>query len=447
MVDTLLDKASSRMAPTIPEDVMTDRKYRPETLALHAGYTPDPVTGSRAVPIYQTTSYRFKDADHAASLFALKEFGNIYTRIMNPTSDVFEKRIAALEGGAAALAVASGQAAEALTLLTLLRAGDELVSASSLYGGTYNLFKITLARLGITTRFVEVDDLAAVRAAIGPKTKALYVESLGNPRLDVPDFEKLAEIARAAKIPFIVDNTAASPAIFNPIAQGANIVLHSATKYIGGHGTSIGGVIVDAGTFDWSSGNFPEFTDPNPGYHGLKLHDAFGPLAFIIKARVESLRDLGPALSPFNAHAFITGLETLKLRVERHSANALRVAEWLKTHKKVTSVRYPGLTEDPAHARAKRYFSGGFGGLLTFGVKGGYEAGRALINKVELFSLLANIGDTRSLIIHPASTTHQQLSPPERLSAGVTDDLVRLSVGIEHVDDIIEDLDRALAEV
>jgi O-acetylhomoserine (thiol)-lyase len=447
MLDVSNDAAPRRMAPAILEDTMTERKYRPETLALHAGYTPDPVTGSRAVPIYQTTSYRFKDADHAASLFALKEFGNIYTRIMNPTSDVFEKRIAALEGGTAALAVASGQAAESLTLFTLLRAGDELVSASSLYGGTYNLFKVTLPRLGIHTRFVEVDDLAAVRAAIGPKTKALYVESLGNPRLDVPDFEKLAEIARAAKIPFIVDNTAASPAIFNPIAHGANIVIHSATKYIGGHGTSIGGVIVDAGTFDWSSGNFPEFTDPNPGYHGLKLHDAFGPLAFIIKARVEALRDLGPALSPFNAHAFITGLETLKLRVERHSANALRVAEWLKTHKKVTSVRYPGLTEDPAHARAKRYFSGGFGGLVTFGVKGGYEAGRTLINKVELFSLLANIGDTRSLIIHPASTTHQQLSTAERLSAGVTDELVRLSVGIEHVDDIIEDLDRALAEV
>ena len=415
-----------------------------ETLALHAGYEPDPTTGSRAVPIYQTTSFRFRDADHAASLFALKEFGNIYTRIMNPTTDVFEKRIAALEGGVAALGVASGQAAESLALLTILREGEEIVSGSSLYGGTYNLFKVTLPRFGIRTRFVDVADHDAVRRAIGPKTRALYAESLGNPRLDVPDFEALAAIAKEAGIPFIVDNTATTPALFNPLKHGANIVIHSATKYIGGHGTSIGGVIVDGGTFDWASGKFPEFTQPNPGYHGLVFHEAFGNLAFILKARVELLRDLGPALSPFNSHAFILGLETLKLRVERHAANALAVARFLKTHPNVAWVRYPGLEEDPSFALAKKYFHGGNGGLVTFGVKGGRDAGKKLINSVKLWSLLANLGDTRSLIIHPASTTHQQLTPEEQASTGVTDDLVRLSVGIEHIDDIVADLDSAL---
>ncbi|AKU99440.1 O-acetylhomoserine sulfhydrylase [Labilithrix luteola] len=415
-----------------------------ETLALHAGYEPDPTTGSRAVPIYQTTSFRFRDADHAASLFALKEFGNIYTRIMNPTTDVFEKRIAALEGGVGALGVASGQAAETLALLTILREGEEIVSGSSLYGGTYNLFKVTLPRLGIRTRFVDVADHDAVRRAIGPKTRALYVESLGNPRLDVPDFEALAAIAKEAGIPFIVDNTAMTPALFNPLKHGANIVVHSATKYIGGHGTSIGGVIVDGGTFDWASGKFPEFTQPNPGYHGLVFHEAFGNLAFILKARVELLRDLGPALSPFNSHAFILGLETLKLRVERHAANALAVARFLKSHPNVAWVRYPGLEEDPSFALAKKYFHGGNGGLVTFGVKGGRDAGKKLINSVKLWSLLANLGDTRSLIIHPASTTHQQLTPEEQATTGVTDDLVRLSVGIEHIDDIIADLDSAL---
>lgn len=416
-----------------------------ETLALHAGYEPDPTTGSRAVPIYQTTSYRFRNAEHAAALFGLKEPGNIYTRITNPTTDVFEKRIAALEGGVGALAVASGQAAETLALVTILKAGDELVSASSLYGGTYNLFKVTLARLGITTRFADVNRPEELRAAITPKTKALYIESLGNPKLDVPDFEAIAAIAREAGVPLIVDNTALSPALFNPLKHGANIVVHSATKYIGGHGTSIGGVIVDGGTFDWSNGRFPEFTDPSPGYHGLKLHEAFGPAAFIAKARLEGLRDLGPALSPFNAHAFILGLETLKLRVERHSENALALAKWLRQHPKVAWVRYPGLEEDSAHATARKYLRNGFGGLLTFGVKGGLDSGRRLINSVKLWSLLANIGDTRSLIIHPASTTHEQLSPNERLSAGVTDDLVRLSVGLEHLDDIRADLDAALA--
>jgi O-acetylhomoserine (thiol)-lyase len=418
--------------------------HRFETLALHAGYEPDPTTGSRAVPIYQTTSYKFRDADHAAALFDLKEFGNIYTRIMNPTTDVFEKRIAALEGGVGALAVSSGQAAESLALLTILRAGDEIVSGSSLYGGTYNLFKITLPRLGIKTSFVDLDNLEQVKKAITPRTKALFAETLGNPKLDIPDLEALGAIAKAAGIPFIVDNTAATAALLNPLKHGANIVIHSATKYIGGHGTSVGGVIIDGGTFPWNNGNFPEFTDPNPGYSGLKLHDAFGPAAFILKARLELLRDLGPALSPFNAHAFIQGLETLRLRVQRHSENALETARFLRTHPNVSWVRYPGLEEDAYYNRAKKYFKGGFGGLLTFGVKGGRDAGKKLINNVKLWSLLANIGDTRSLIIHPASTTHQQLTPEEQKTTGVTDDLVRLSVGIEHITDILADLDQAL---
>ena len=423
---------------------MTATPLRFETLALHAGYEPDPTTGARAVPIYQTTSYKFRDADHAAALFALKEFGNIYTRIMNPTNDVFEKRLAALEGGVGALAVASGQAASTLALGTILRAGDELVSTSSLYGGTYNLFKLTLPRFGITTRFVDSNDLAAVAAAIGPRTRALFIEALGNPRLDVPDFAALAAIAKDAGIPLVVDATAVTPVLVNPIAHGANIVVHSATKYIGGHGTAIGGAIVDGGNFDWSNGKFPEFTEPNPGYHGLKLFEAFGPLSFILKARVELLRDLGPSLSPFNAHAFITGLETLALRIARHSENALAIAKFLQQHPRVAWVRYPGLEGDPAHALARKYFRGGFGGLITFGVKGGLASGKQLINEVKLFSLLANIGDARSLIIHPASTTHQQLSPDEQRATGVSEDLVRLSVGLEHVDDLAADLDRAL---
>ncbi|AKJ06906.1 O-acetylhomoserine sulfhydrylase [Archangium gephyra] len=416
-----------------------------ETLALHAGYEPDPTTGSRAVPIYQTTSYRFRNAQHAADLFALKEPGNIYTRIMNPTTDVFEKRIAALEGGVGALAVASGQAAETLAILNILKAGDELVSATSLYGGTYNLFKVTLPRLGIQTRFVDANKPEEVKAAIGPRTKALYIESVGNPRLDIPDFEALGAVAREAGLPLIVDNTALSPALFNPLRHGANIVVHSATKYIGGHGTSIGGVIVDGGTFPWDNGRFPEFTEPNPGYHGLRLTEALGAAAYIGKARLEGLRDLGPALSPFNAHAFILGLETLKLRVERHSENALAVAKWLRRHPKVEWVRYPGLEEDPSFANARKYLRNGAGGLVTFGVRGGVEAGRKLIDGVKLWSLLANIGDTRSLVIHPASTTHQQLTPEERLSTGVTDGLVRLSVGLEHLNDLKADLEQALA--
>jgi O-acetylhomoserine (thiol)-lyase len=420
--------------------------YKPQTLALHAGYTPDPATGSRAVPIYQTTSYTFKNADHAANLFALKEFGNIYTRIMNPTTDVFEKRIAALEGGVAALAVSSGQAAETLALLSILKSGDELVSSSSVYGGTYNLFKVTFQRFGIKTKFVDIHDLAAVRNAVTPRTKALFLETLGNPRLDVPDLDKLSAITKERGIPLVVDNTVATPVLLNPIRYGANIVIESATKFIGGHGQAIGGVIVDAGNFNWANGNFPEFTEPNPGYHGLKLSEAFGNLAFIIKARVELLRDVGAALAPLNAHAFINGLETLHLRVAKHSENALTVAKWLQKDKRVSWVRYPGLETDEAHVAAKKYFSGaGFGALVTFGPKGGFNQGKDVINKVKLWSLLANIGDSRSLIIHPASTTHSQLTPEEQATTGVTPDLVRLSVGLEHPDDIIADLDQALS--
>ena len=417
---------------------------KPETLALHAGWRADPTTGAVAVPIYQTTSYQFQSAEHAANLFALKELGNIYTRIMNPTNDVLEQRISALEGGVASLAVASGQAAETVALLTILRSGDELVSTSSLYGGTYNLFKVTFPRIGIKTRFVEASDYDAIRAAIGPKTRALYAETLGNPRLDVIDLQALGKIAREAGIPFVVDNTATTPALLRPIEHGANVVVHSATKYIGGHGQAIGGLIVDAGNFPWDNGKFPEFTEPNPGYHGLRLWETFGNISFILKTRVELLRDLGPALSPFNAHAFINGLETLHLRVRRHSENALKVARWLAKDPRVAWVRYPGLEEDPAYPLAKKYLDGGFGGLVAFGVKGGFAEGKALIDRVKLFSLLANIGDARSLIIHPASTTHQQLTPEEQRTTGTTEDLVRLSVGLEHPDDIIADLDQAL---
>ena len=418
---------------------------RPETLALHAGYSPDPTTGSRAVPLYHTASYQFKDTAHAARLFALQEAGNIYTRIMNPTTDVFEKRLAALHGGIGALAVASGQAAETLAILTALRAGDEIVSGTALYGGTYNLFSNSLPRLGITTRFADAADADAIAAAITPKTRALYVEALPNPSLVVPDFEALAKVARDAKIPLFVDNTAASPALLRPLEHGANIVLESATKYIGGHGRAIGGAIVDGGTFDWANGNFPEYTEPNPSYHGLVLADALGPAAFLARARVEGLRDFGPALAPFNALDFIQGLETLHLRVRRHSENAFAVARWLRNHPKVAWVGYPGFEDHPGHATAARYLDGGFGGLVTFGVHGGLDQGRAVTDALKLFSLLANIGDARSLVIHPASTTHQQLSPAQQRDTGVTPDLIRLSVGLEHVDDLVDDLDQALA--
>ncbi len=422
-----------------------EKKLQLATLAVHAGQSPDPATGARAVPIYQTTSYLFQDADHAGRLFALKEFGNIYTRIMNPTTDVFEKRVAALEGGAAGLATASGQAAETLTLTTLAAAGDEIVSTTSLYGGTYNLFHYTLPRLGITVRFVDADDFDGLKAAINEKTKAVYTESLGNPKLDVVDIERLAAIADEAAVPLVIDNTSASPALVRPIEWGADIVVNSATKFLGGHGTSIGGVIVDAGRFDWAgSGRFKEFTAPDPSYHGLSYTEAFGPLAFILKARIQGLRDTGAALSPFNAFLILQGIETLHLRMERHSQNALAVAKHLEGHPGVEWVNYPGLESSGYHERAKKYLPNGQSALITFGIKGGYEAGKKLIDSLELFSLVANIGDAKSLVIHPASTTHQQLSEEEQRGTGVTPELVRLSVGIEDVRDIIADLDQAI---
>lgn len=415
------------------------------TLAIHGGQTPDSATNARAVPIYQTTSYVFDDADHAARLFALKEFGNIYTRIMNPTTDVFEKRIAALEGGAAALAVASGQAAETLTILTLASAGDEIVSTTSLYGGTYNLFHYTLPKLGITVRFVDPEDLDAVRAAINERTKAIYSETLGNPKLDVVDIEALATVAHENGLPLVIDNTTPSPALCQPIAWGADIVINSATKFIGGHGTSIGGVIVDGGRFDWAaSGRFPDFVEPDPSYHGVRYTEAFGPLAFILKARVQGLRDTGAALSPFNAFLLLQGAETLHLRMERHSENAIAVARFLEQHPDVAWVNYPGLASSPSYERAQKYLPQGQGALVTFGIRGGYEAGKRFINSLKLFSLLANIGDAKSLVIHPASTTHQQLTEAEQRSTGVTPELVRLSVGIEDIRDIVADLDDAL---
>jgi O-acetylhomoserine (thiol)-lyase len=415
------------------------------TLAVHGGQEPDPATGSRAVPIYQTTSYVFKDADHASRLFGLQEFGNIYTRIMNPTTDVFEKRLAALEGGAAALATASGQAAETLAITTLAGAGDELVSTTSLYGGTYNLFHYTLPRLGITVRFVDADDFDGLRAAINGKTRAVYTETLGNPKLDIADIEKLAGVAHQQGVPLIIDNTSATPILCRPIEWGADIVVESATKFIGGHGNSIGGIIVDGGKFDWkASGRFRDFVEPDPSYHGLSYVEAFGPLAFILKARVQGLRDIGAALSPFNAFLFLQGLETLHLRMERHSQNALAVAKYLSTHPGVEWVNYLGLPSSKYAARAKKYLPDGQGALITFGIKGGFEAGKKLINSLKLFSLLANIGDAKSLVIHPASTTHSQLTVEEQKDTGVTPELVRLSVGIEDIRDILADLNDAI---
>jgi O-acetylhomoserine (thiol)-lyase len=422
---------------------MSTQQPRFATLAVHGGQESDPTTKSRAVPIYQTSSYVFDDADHAARLFALKEFGNIYTRIMNPTTDVFEKRIAALEGGAAALATASGQAAETLTIITLAKAGEEIVSTTSLYGGTYNLFHYTLPKLGITVRFVDAENYDGLRKAINAKTRAVYTETLGNPKLDVVDIEKLAAIAHQQNLPLIIDNTSASPALCRPIEWGADIVVESATKFIGGHGTSIGGVIVDGGKFDWkASGRFPDFVEPDPSYHGISYTEAFGPLAFILKARVQGLRDTGACLSPFNSFLFLQGAETLHLRMARHSENALAVAQFLESHKQVAWVNYPGLPSSPHHKHAAKYLPSGASALVTFGIRGGYEAGKSLINSLKLFSLLANIGDAKSLVIHPASTTHQQLNAEEQVSTGVTPDLVRLSVGIEDVSDIIADLDQ-----
>jgi O-acetylhomoserine (thiol)-lyase len=419
------------------------------TLALHAGQTPDPTTGSRAVPIYQTTSYVFKNTEHAANLFALKEFGNIYTRIMNPTTDVFEQRIAALEGGTGALGVASGSAAITFALLAITRLGDEIVAGNNLYGGTYQLLHYTMPKLGRQTVFVNSRDPEAFRKAITPKTRALYIETIGNPKLDVPEFEAIAKIAHEAGIPLIVDNTVGA-GLIRPIEHGADIVVASATKYIGGHGTSIGGVIVDSGKFQWNNGKFPEFTEPDPSYHGLKYWDALsnvpgmGNVAFILKVRVTLLRDIGAAMSPFNSFLLLQGLETLPLRQKQHCANALEIARWLQSHPLVSWVTYPGLPNDPSHVNAVKYLKNGFGGLVGFGVKGGLEAGKKFINSVKLLSHLANIGDAKSLVIHPASTTHSQLTPAELAETGVTPDYIRLSIGLEDVADIKADIDQAL---
>ena len=427
----------------------TDSKLKVETLALHGGQEPDPTTGARAVPIYQTTSYQFKNTDHAANLFGLREFGNIYTRLMNPTSDVFEKRVAALEGGVGALATASGQAAISLALLNIAQAGDEIVSADNLYGGTYNLFHYTFARLGIKVKFVPSGDLNAYQKAITPKTKAIYAESIGNPKNDVADLEAISKIAHKNGIPFVLDNTV-SPYLLRPFDHGVDIIVYSATKFIGGHGTSIGGVIVDSGKFDWTNGKFPLIAEPEPSYHGINFVEALKPLgniAYIIKARVTLLRDLGPALSPFNSFLFLQGLETLHLRLPRHSENALAVAKYLKKHPKVSWVNYPGLDDSPEKEKVKKYLPKGAGAILGFGIKGGLEAGSKFINSLELISHLANVGDAKSLAIHPATTTHQQLSPEEQLATGVTPDFVRISIGIENIDDIISDIEQALGKV
>ena len=426
--------------------------HRFETLQIHAGQEPAPGTNARAVPIYQTTSFTFDSAAHGARLFALQEFGNIYTRIMNPTTDVFEKRIAALEGGVAAVATASGQAAQFLAIQTIAQAGDNIVSSSFLYGGTYNQFKVTFPRLGIGVTFVDGDSVDAFAAAIGPKTKAIYVETIGNPRFNVPDFVALANLAHAHGIPLIVDNTfGAGGYLARPIEHGADIVVASATKWIGGHGTSIGGVIVDAGTFDWGNGKFPLFTEPAPGYHGLNFWEVFGSagpfgnIAFAIRTRVEGLRDVGASLSPFNAFLLLQGLETLSLRVQRHVDNALALANWLAAHPAVEWVSYPGLASHPYHQLAQRYLRNGFGGVLAFGIRGGAEAGRRFIDAVKLASHLANVGDAKTLVIHPASTTHQQLSDAEQVASGVSPELVRVSVGIEHIEDLYADFEQAFS--
>ncbi|WP_066149459.1 homocysteine synthase [Halalkalibacter krulwichiae] len=419
-----------------------------ETLAIHAGQEIDPTTHSRAVPLYQTTSYGFKDTDHAANLFSLKEFGNIYTRLMNPTTDVFEKRVAALEGGAAALATASGQAAITYSILNIAEAGDEIISATSLYGGTYNLFATTLPKFGINVKFVNSDDPNNFKKAITNKTKAIYAETIGNPKGDVLDIEAVAKVAHEHNIPLIVDNTFPSPYLLQPIKYGADIVVHSATKFIGGHGTSIGGVIVDSGKFEWNATNkFPGLTEPDPSYHGVVYTEAVGPIAYIIKARVQLLRDLGATISPFNSFLLLQGLETLHLRMERHSSNALKVAQYLEQHEQVESVSYPGLKDHPSYHLAEKYLSKGQGAILTFEVKGGLEAGKAIIQHVQLFSHLANVGDSKSLIIHPASTTHQQLSEKDQVAAGVSPGLIRLSIGTESVADIIKDLENALKAI
>jgi O-acetylhomoserine/O-acetylserine sulfhydrylase len=428
--------------------------HRFETLQIHAGQEIDPTTGSRAVPIYQTTSYGFKSAEHGANLFALKEFGFIYTRLMNPTTDVFEKRVAALEGGVAALAVASGQAAQFIALNNILEAGDNFVSSSHLYGGTYNQFKVAFKRLGIEVRFANIDDPQDVEAKIDANTKAIFLESIGNPSFSIPDFEKIALIAQKHELPLVVDNTfGAAGYLFKPLEHGAHIVVQSATKWIGGHGTSIGGVIVDGGNYNWGNGKYKQFTDPSEGYHGLVFNDVFGinsdfgNIQFIIRARVEGLRDFGPAISPFNSFLLLQGLETLSLRVQRHVDNALALATWLEKHESVKSVLYPGLESSPYHQNAKKYLTNGFGAVLSFELKGDKEVATKLINALELISHLANVGDAKTLIIQPAATTHQQLSEAEQAAAGVTPQLLRISVGIEHIDDIKADLEQAFEKV
>ncbi len=417
------------------------------TEALHAGHDVTVNGGTRAVPIYQTTSYVFNDADHAANVFNLSEPGFIYTRLNNPTNDILEQRLAAIEGGIAAVVTASGTAAINTTLLTLLKSGDHIIASSSLYGGTYNLLNVTLPRFGITTTFVDASDPNNFKNAVQENTRAIFVESLGNPKLDVLDLKAISKEAKAYKIPFIVDNTVATPALLNPIEHGANIVIHSLTKYISGNGTSLGGVVIDAGTFDWSSGKFPEFTEPSPGYHGLVYHDALGAAAFIAKIRIEGLRDHGAALSPFNAFQIIQGLETLEIRIKKHSQNALALAKWLQKQDEVSWIKYPGLESDPYHSLAKEYLPGGQSGIITFGVKGGFDSAKTVANETKIFSLLANIGDSKSLIIHPASTTHQQLNAEQQESTGVTQDLIRLSVGLEDIEDLKTDLKAAFSVV
>ena len=417
------------------------------TKALHAGHDAKNTQGTQAVPIYQTTSYVFKDSEHAANLFSLAEPGYIYTRLNNPTNDVLEQRLAAMEGGVAAVATSSGTSATATTLMVILKAGDHIVSSNSLYGGTYNMLANTLSRFGITTTFVDPDDPESFAKAVKSNTRAFYAESLGNPKLDVLDLKAISEIAKKAKVPFIVDNTVASPALLNPIEHGANIVIHSLTKYLTGNGTSIGGVIIDAGKFDWSSGKFPEFTEPSPGYHGLIYHQALGPAAFIAKARIEGLRDLGSAPSPFNCFQTIQGLETLSVRIRKHSENALKVAKWLESQEEVAWVNYPGLESSKYYELSKKYLKDGQSGMVTFGLKKGFEGGKKLTDSTKIFSLLANFGDSKSLIIHPASTTHQQLSEEEQGQTGVTSDLIRLSIGLEDPNDLIQDLSESMKRV
>ncbi|MCX5637462.1 MAG: homocysteine synthase [Planctomycetota bacterium] len=421
-----------------------ERKYHIETLALHAGQTIDTDTRSRAVPIYQTTSYVFKDTEHAANLFALKEFGNIYTRLMNPTTDVLEKRLAALEGGVGGLALSSGQSAIYVSIFNICGAGGHIVSSSSLYGGTVTLFSQTFSKLGIEVTFVDPKKPENFAKAIKKNTRLIYIESIGNPKNDILQYEKIADIAHKNGMPVICDNTVTTPILFRPIEYGIDIVVHSCTKFIGGHGTSIGGAIVDSGKFDWTNGRYPELTEPDPSYHGVRYVESFGELAYIIKARVQFLRDMGSCMSPFNAFLFLLGLETLHLRMPRHSENALNLAKWLEKQREVSWVNYPGLQSHPDYALAKKYLPNGAGGILGFGIKGGKEAGIKFINSVKLASHLANIGDSKTLVIHPASTTHQQLSKEEQLAAGVTDDYIRVSVGTEHIDDIIADFQQAL---